>query len=763
MANKPEYRRYTVISKQDPATGQFDIPDYKHDIRHLVEQAVKSALPEGAYYKVSDREILPSGRTKVDVYVHPEHSGVVGESLAQDVERLTFKGSTEEKYSLSRERKVSEKEARQISKEEEASTRDKEKTDSLKSLKKNYMVAVGILATLTDITRRILTSVLNFANQTVKDSVEAHNQGVSYDAMRSYRHIEKQHGLAEGTISSGIATVNKSFANKTYLDEKTLSDLAVVMGAEGAQAMVNVAMNQQNPEKALGMIIDAFMKRAEQGKSSTGEYVGNMGARRELYSYLLKLSPEWAAIFATMQEELHNVNSVYRDQADTYEKWKNLLPTERGLTSIYEKGGLYTLGQEWDKFQETLVQIKELIDKNIAPNLTKMLRWANNLRIGMSESENRQLNIKNRGANLAELVKVNSQIAELEDKEHLNMEEKAFLLTLKDYKEQLEKANKGDLKGNVALAVVTPNELLSDAQLHYAAGMEEAALKGIDVTPDEIYRVIEGYPGLVDVNKEAVMWDKERRGRLISEALERVRSDETFKYYSPMDKYGNRGKDFTERAEALAEVEAFFGIDLTKAYEAEKGESLSGLPRYDAINKLIKYALGKNYLKKDITGTNLLNIDALVTDVTGALSDDDFLMYLYKRHKKAFRNRIAGERGEKAYNDIENSPYASGLLLYDTEGREEDWRNKIPSTYPSAGKLKGYNDITDGEMVYRIVVEANGEETEVAHFMATKAREGYFGTYTRDAASGNVTMHISSGVDNNAAQGITASMTGGKQ
>ena len=80
-----------------------------------------------------------------------------------------------------------------------------------------------------------------------------------------------------------------------------------------------------------GEELNVFNEKANAGYNSVGQYVGEQQARRELYSYLLKISPQIADIFATMQEEQHNVNSIWRGN-NTFAEWRNAFPTERNVT-----------------------------------------------------------------------------------------------------------------------------------------------------------------------------------------------------------------------------------------------------------------------------------------------------------------------------------------------------------------------------------------------------------------------------------------------
>ena len=162
--------------------------------------------------------------------------------------------------------------------------------------------------------------------------------------------------MKEGIIAEALAGEQQKYGNITSLDEKSLEYIALIMGDKVAN-MATMGLGASNPEAIVGAIIDRANELANAGYNSIGQYVGEQQARRELYSYLMKYSPQIADIFATMQEEQHNINSIFRNQVDTFEKFKNSMGMPRGVTQAGE-GVLVTLGQEWNVFKQTLDDIK---------------------------------------------------------------------------------------------------------------------------------------------------------------------------------------------------------------------------------------------------------------------------------------------------------------------------------------------------------------------------------------------------------------------
>ena len=301
MAKKPEYTRFTVYSKYDPATKEYDIPSYNKDIRNIINNAVKSALPEGAFFQVGEKDLSKSGRGRWDIYVHTEDKNVLRKSLGTIESELTFNGNGDRKYHITRAIPVDRRLARELRREESdsdgyvngssvggSSSRSYTSTEDSaegRSSRWLFIKAIALLTTISNITRRILSSVLTFSQQTAQDMITAHNLGMSYASVRDYRHLEGTHGLKEGTITGAVSDIQSEFGNITSLDEKALEALAVVMGGK-IEDMATMGLGASNPEKVLASIIDAFNERANSGYNSVGQYVGEQQARRELYSYL---------------------------------------------------------------------------------------------------------------------------------------------------------------------------------------------------------------------------------------------------------------------------------------------------------------------------------------------------------------------------------------------------------------------------------------------------------------------------------------------
>lgn len=465
-----EFKRITIRSLKDTQSGAYSVADYDRDVK-AIERALKSALPEKAFYHKSkdinynDPTFHQIGKLKEDFYIKSSYTSVAQQAIDQVLEKMHYTKSDDPKYWSTRSRPLSDKESSMLKELEAMDKKKEEKRNETDRFNKGTMLKIlGTLVTVADVARRILSSVLNIATQQVKDTVEAHNLGISREQLRNYNRLETVHSLKEGTISGAISDIQNKFGNITALDENALQALAVVMGGK-IEEMATMGLGASNPEKILESILDTFNERANAGVNSIGQYVGEAQARRELYSYLLKVSPQVADIFATMQEEQHNINSIYRNQAETFAQWKETAKTQRGTTQAGE-GVLYTLGEEWNVFKQLLEDIKHSLAVSLAPTLTRILRRLNNMRVGMSESEKLRVNAENRDANAKALRETEASIAFLEQKSggdisKLSKSEKAYYETLVEYRDKLEKEN---TKPEIDNIVMTPNEIKAEQE-----------------------------------------------------------------------------------------------------------------------------------------------------------------------------------------------------------------------------------------------------------------------------------------------------------
>ena len=389
--------------------------------------------------------------------MHSEDASLLVKSARQQANALRHAGSIDPRYDVSLSTPVNRRINRALAREEAESNNADTDTEQSRTTKSAFLKIVGLLTSIVGITRRILSSVLTFATQASQDMITAHNLGMSYESVRNYRHVETVHNLKEGTITGAIADIQSKFGNITTLDEKALESLAVVMGGK-IEEMATMGLGSSNPEKVLGAILDAFNEKANAGYNSVGQYVGEQQARRELYSYLLKVSPQIADIFATMQEEQHNINSLYRNQADTFENWKNAGVVPRNGNNIPAQDNvLVTTSQEWKLVKDSLLALKESVARDIAPVLLDIFRKINNMRFGMSESQNEALNQENKTANEQFILSAQKQLEFLKGSD-LTEAERQRKLALQYYIKQAQEENES--VGDIGNVVPTSDEIV---------------------------------------------------------------------------------------------------------------------------------------------------------------------------------------------------------------------------------------------------------------------------------------------------------------
>lgn len=767
-----DFRKITVSSLQDTSSGAYSISEYDKDIRALVN-AIKSALPQDSFYHKSPKNIDYSnfnsiGKLQEDFYIKNEYAKVAQEALEQALGKMQFKGSTDYKYESSGLRILSKDEEKLIKELEELNKNKGEKeTETTRFNRGTLLKIFGAIMTVADIARRILSSVLNFATQSVKDSVTAHNLGTSYEAVRQYRHIEATHGMKEGTITGALSDIQNKFGNITSLDEKALEDLAVVMGGK-IEEMATLGLGSSNPEKILESIVDTFNERANAGVNSIGQYVGEQQARRELYSYLLKISPQVADIFATMQEEQHNINSLFRNQADTFAEWKNAMPTARGGNTPMDYNLTVSLGQEWNVVKDILEQIKEGIAVSLTPAVLELLQKIADTRIGMSESENRAKNQENKEENLAFISRAKKEMSQMEESwSSLDDTKKSYYFALKEYRERAEKANKGNSAGNITNAVPLPEQIRVRGNQILKEGMRTQELYGdLDPSTEEILATVESYAKF-DMDKEKKAYQNElskanaKRDKYVEkEATRRINQAERDRYnaflkasnkatkdYESSEEYANLryAQKIDSKRNLLAKVKGVYGIDYLSQFNGNVDKAYAQAQK---DNYIIKSGNGLGYILNSAQ-YNPIDEGDIRSQVQSenqrvTYSDEAFLLWLYNRNKTWFNSKIQGLRTEELIAGSVNNEWASMYALYDTEDTKLDWRNRIPNTYTGGQSVIATNDYSGNEVVHRIVLDINNNgvldkgDIVLGSFMGMTGAEGVLGVLNVHAENGKV-------------------------
>lgn len=774
-SNLPSYSKFTITSVPDPQSGGFKIPEYERDMKAIVSQAVKSALSEGGYFKTTSRVVDKlTGETRLDVYVHSEDASVVADSIKTELGKFYYKDNTgaprDPRYEAV-QGSLSDKEQRRLAKEEAG------EANLTKFSKGTMLKVIGILTTLTDITRRILSTVLAFSTQTVQDMVTAHNLGMSYESVRAYRHTEAQHGLKAGTITEAVAGEQQKYGNITSLDEKSLEYIALIMGNKVAD-MATMGLGASNPEAIVGAIIDRANELANSGYNSVGQYVGEQQARRELYSYLLKYSPQIADIFATMQEEQHNINSLYRNQSDTFESWKNLLPTSRGDNGWADYGVVTVTGEQWNQVKDMLSQIKEGITVKLADNVLTLLKKIANSRLFLSESEKRQLNEVNKAKNQAELDSINKTLAQYEgDYDSMSIGEKAYYDVLVEQRDALAKEI---TKETIDDITTVPAELEVRAENRVRSLGNEWQAEGTnmslaDITYDEIRDVARIYN--LDTDKSRAGYKKYREGlakeaEFEVEALnfkERSKLEEEFynKYNSPkasleMSKRYNKAvksgalKRAKKAGVLQADLLSLYSLGEAYNFDYDLGD-LVGAELAKKVYSELNRAVTEGYATKDASGRYHLSSEKYVSDRYHPIEHrygevaveygNDYYKWLYEQNPYKFNPHIQDYRTEQILDAMrKGSEMEVWQWLHETEGTAQDWRKALPSS--GTYVLRGENIANaGGENVYRVVVDVqdNGRTVSSNVAFSVEGGRGYEGVFNGETVNTSSAKVITQG------------------
>ncbi len=744
--NLPTYRKLTVTSSPDPNNvGAYDIPRYLPDVK-LMETAVKSALKDKEFFYMGERRVDPvTHEEKIDIYVHEDRGDVSKASL--DKFSTSFKGSNNAKYTIT-ESQLSAEEQKAVAKEELA--RSKADGETTRFNRGSLLKIIGAITVLTNLVRRILSSVLTFSQQTARDMITAGNLGMSYESVRKYRHIETIHNLSEGTITDSIADIQKAFGNITSLDEKALESLALIMGGK-IQEMVEMGLGASNPEKILEAIIDAFNEKANAGYNSLGQYVGEAQARRELYSYLNKIFPKIADIFGTMQEEQHNINSIFRDQASTWKSWTNIIPTKRSEHVPAEYNIPASVSQEWGVVQSIYKQLLEGIYVTLAPDLMALLRRIADFRFGISEAENQERNKENKEANEAFLESAKVQLEMLEGG-NLTEAQRQRKLALEYYVADIKKANKGNIKGNIRYAVPTEDEIvvkglkLAETQAVKSTWKQEVvyspALRNVVdtyVDADKLSAFINAYKQnrFSEARKEteniakgeASKRKKEREAQIASEVKRRVYEDKSSPYYLDALRrlsLFNRG-DY----EAVAEIEARYEAYMKNTFDKDGVSLWDKWNAFDNVYSKGSFAVehGLAYWSNTVAKTGaraLPNSDdyyklsdyekqQIYEDIVSKMNlDEEVYVEAYKKWWDKLNQHLLGAlQGDLREASKEGTPmYDLGILQGMLGAHLEDLPQKIAEeigdkTYIGEGAILSYTTQNGNVITHRIIFDLN--------------------------------------------------------
>lgn len=281
----------------------------------------------------------------------------------------------------------------------EAETEAKEeKKRQVEEVRKGTAITKGILAILTvvaDLIRRLLVASLDTAKENNKRAVESHSVGVTSMDRRNYDIFDKAHGMEEGTTFGAIQAIQGKFGDVTNLDEKALGTLARVMGSSVSD-LVKSGIGGRNPSALLDSILDKYFKQYLSGKNSLGQTVGLEQARRELITTLQSVSPEIAKLFAQMTDDYSS--GYYEPFTDT-KGWRGTTPLNRTGLSQAELAFSTEIGKKYNEILAIVDDLKTSFFTRLATSMDGLLTKVKNLRIGQSDSNKKEEDLKNRDKN----------------------------------------------------------------------------------------------------------------------------------------------------------------------------------------------------------------------------------------------------------------------------------------------------------------------------------------------------------------------------
>lgn len=330
---------------------------------------------------------------------------------AEGYSKLVSDKKREEAEEKEKEKEKKDKEKEEKEKEQEEK---KEKSDSKTSRRKMFRTLATVAAVVTavvDITRRILTAVLDRGSQIRQESGDAKKLGISYSDIREYKAQEQSMGLRQGIFTSAIGSLQSAFGDITNLDEGALSELAKVLQGNVIEA-INQGLGKSDPQKLLGLILDTYYKRGEQGINSIGQNVGRYQAERELSTALEKAGlTDVADILRNMFYT--NDTGIYKGRIDedkAFQSYMNLITAyTSGLTTAdFQQAS--ELGQVVDDLKKKFNELKENLETGLLISLKNVINKIDNLRFGQSPSENLTTSGTNRQLNEAAISRLNTSI-----------------------------------------------------------------------------------------------------------------------------------------------------------------------------------------------------------------------------------------------------------------------------------------------------------------------------------------------------------------
>lgn len=291
-----------------------------------------------------------------------------------------------------KEKKEEEKKKEKEKKEKEKKEEKEQKQSRVRLLGKIAIIA-KVLATVADITRRILTATLQRASEITKEKQDAISNGTTQEKVRQYYTTEGAMGMGKGTILEGMQELKSGLGNTANPDRNMLFELSRVLKRDIINA-IKLGDAATNTENVMKQILDAYYKQAQRGVNSLGHQVGVRDAEIEMAGALEKAGlGKLAEILRLMFYA--NDTGIYKDRVTDFDSFNSLSPHyTNGLTEVDNKYAS-ELGQSINALKQRFNDLKENLEQGLLISLGNLINKINNWDIGKSEKEKAEDNSTN--------------------------------------------------------------------------------------------------------------------------------------------------------------------------------------------------------------------------------------------------------------------------------------------------------------------------------------------------------------------------------
>ena len=276
---------------------------------------------------------------------------------------------------------------------EEEKKEEKEKKQSRISALGKIAIVAKVLATIADITRRILTATLQRASEITKERQDAVSNGTTQEKVRQYYTTEGAMGMGKGTILEGMQELKSGLGNLANLDTNMLSELAKVLRSDIVSG-IKLGEAGTNTENVMKQILDAYYKQAQRGVNSLGQQVGVRNAEIEMAGALEKAGlRKLAEVLRSMFYA--NDTGIYKGRVTDFDSFNSLSPHyTNGLTDVDNKYAS-ELGQSVNALKQRFNDLKENLEQGLLISLGNLINKINNWDIGKSVEEKTEDNRTN--------------------------------------------------------------------------------------------------------------------------------------------------------------------------------------------------------------------------------------------------------------------------------------------------------------------------------------------------------------------------------